>query len=292
MPLLASPITRLAHGAGARMGLSVLALAAAGAMSPALAVYIGQPVTPGTVQDNNPIKIALQSYSSSSGTIPTGYTYAVAYIAPDANWASTGAIDVSFQLFNPGNPPISSGQPKLKIGDGIQMLINPTTTGTKPTSSTTSLLGTFTIGTGVNQITKTSTVNVDPTLSGNYNSTAPYSGTGGGPSGFTYQAYNAAQLNAPAAPSAANAGGDIINWVITPNQGKFYVSDFYSSFTSSGNISLGIHYIGINSSSSYLGSTPADITYAVPEPGTWAAMVGIAGVVGVELGRRRRSPRR
>ena len=292
MPYLPNLFARRAHSTSARVGMSVLALVATGAMSPALAVYIGQPVTPGTIQDNTAIKIALQGYSSSSGTIPTGYTYAVAYIAPDASWASTGAIDVSFQLLNPGNPPISSGQPKLKIGDGIQMLINPTTTGTKPTSSTTSLLGTFSIGSGANQVTKTSTVNVDPALSGNYNSTAPYSGTGGGPSGFTYQAYNAAQLVAPSAPSAANAAGDIINWVITPNQGKFYVSDFYSSFTSSGNISLGIHYIGINASSSYLGSTPADITYAVPEPGTWAAIVGVTGLVGMEFGRRRRSLRR
>ncbi len=268
--------------------LSIAAILAAAAATPAWAVYIGGAVTPGAVMDNTAIKIELKSYSS-SGTLPVGYVYGVAYVAPDANWATTGALDVSFQLFNPGNPPLTSGAPKLKAADGIQFVISPTTTGTVYTSTTTSALTTFSISyLGSTLVSKTTTVPISTTGSGNYISGGTYGGTGGGPSsGFTYQAIATADLTAPAAPSVANAPGDIVNWVITPNAGKMYVSDFYKTATASGGIEMGIHYIGVNGTSSYFGSTPADVTYAVPEPSTWAALAGLGAFVGWEFRSRR-----
>lgn len=284
---------RIARSFPQGRNLSIAAVLAAAASTPAWAIYIGGAVTPGAVMDNTAIKIELKSYSS-SGTLPTGYVYGVAYVAPSANWATTGSLDVSFQLFNPGNPPLTSGIPKLKAADGIQFLISPTTTGTVYTSTTTSALTTFSIAyQGTTLVSKTTTVPISPSGSGNYLSAGTYAGTGGGPSsGFTYQAIATADLNAPAAPSALNAPGDIVNWVITPNVGKMYVSDFYKTASATGGIEMGIHYIGVNGTSSYFGSTPADVTYAVPEPSTWAALAGLGAFIGLELNSRRRKARR
>ena len=71
-----------------------------------------------------------------------------------------------------------------------------------------------------------------------------------------------------------------MNWRITPvgSGDKIYVSDFYK--TSVGGVYAGFHLIGINSKSSWIGAQAVDITYVTPEPGTWAAIVGVATIIG------------
>lgn len=243
-----------------------LALGVAAPLS-ALANAPGQAVTIGATQDNSTIKITFGSYSSVTSAAPVG-NYGVSYITPSPTWSTDGSVLVTFQIFNPGG--FSSGTiPKISQGLGFNMVPTAASgfTYTSTTSTSVSSVAVPTVGT-LTATTTFSGVNEYPT-----GGTIPSSGT------YSYIGANANTLNAPTSP--ATGGGDIITWKITPNAGKkIYVSDFYKtpSASSPGTVFAGFHLQGVNASSSWIGATAANIVYVTPEPGTWAAIVGLGGI--------------
>lgn len=247
--------------------------------SRATAITIGGQVSVGATAENSAIKINYGSYSASPASAPVA-TYAVAYVVPDANWATTGAVDVVFQIFNPGG--LNSGSaPFTKQGIGFN-LASTAAAGLKFTSTTSTALTSVTV----------------PNLGTLTTSGAAFSSAGEFPTGGSIPSsgtwnylVNSSQINAPTSPTTG--GGDIIAWMLTPNAGKkIYVSDFYNTANADG-LYTGFHLQGVNSSSSYIGVQAKDITYMVPEPSTWAGIVGVGSLVLWQAGseiRRRRTP--
>jgi hypothetical protein len=236
----------------------------------------GQAVTIGTARDNSAIKISYGSYSSVSSAAPVGL-YAVSYITPDANWATTGAVDITFQMFNPGG--LNSGSiPKITQGIGYN-LVSTAVAGLQYTSTTSAAVASVAVPT-----VGTLTATVTASGFGNF----PTGGSIPSASTYNYLAATGSTVTAPTSP--ATGGGDIITWILTPNAGKkIYVSDFYNSQTTDG---LGlysvIHLQGVNGSSSVIGATAPNIVYVVPEPGTWAAGAGVLAILGSQAYSRRR----
>lgn len=244
----------------------------------ASAITAGQPVTIGAVQDNNPIKITYGSYSSVTSAAPVA-NYAVSYIVPASDWATTGAVNITFQIFNPGG--LNSGaSPKSSQGIGYN-LVSTASSGLQYTSTTSAALASVTVPT-----VGTLTANVTVTGFGNY----PGGGSIPSASSYNYLAASSTTLNAPTSP--ATGGGDIIAWVLTPNAGKkIYVSDFYNTQTADGvGIYSAFHLQSVNGGgSAVIGATAPNIVFAAPEPGTWAAGVGVLAILGGQAYSRRRS---
>ena len=240
---------------------------------------IGAPVTLGAAADNSTIKITYGSYSSVVSAAPVG-VYAISYITPDANWATTGAVDITFQIFNPGG--LNSGSiPKISQGIGYNPI--PTASaGLQYTSTTSAAVASVVVPT-VGTITATgssfSGSNEYPT-----GASIPASGT------YDYVGATGSTITGPTSPSTG--GGNIITWILTPNAGKkIYVSDFYNTPIAGGlGIYSGFHLQGVNASSSFIGAQSPDIIYVTPEPGTWAAIVGMGALVGWQGYSRRRRP--
>lgn len=238
---------------------------------------IGGLVNVGALADNNAIRVGIGSYSSVPSAAPVG-TYGVAYVVPDANWATTGAVDVVFQIFNPGG--LNAGStPFIKMGIGFN-LASTAAAGLKFTSTTSAALTSVTVPTvGTRTAAGAAFTSASEFPTGG---TIPSSGT------WNYLA-NSTQIDAPTSPSTG--GGDIIAFILTPNAGKkIYVSDFYNTPNSDG-LFMGFHLQGVNSASSYIGAQAKDMTYLVPEPSTWAGIVGVGSIVlwqaGSQLRRRR-----
>ncbi|HTH49456.1 MAG TPA: PEP-CTERM sorting domain-containing protein [Candidatus Limnocylindria bacterium] len=244
----------------------------------ATAISIGGVVDIGAAGDNSAIKINYGSYSSAPSAAPVA-TYAVAYVVPDANWATTGAVDVVFQIFNPGG--LNSGSaPFTKMGIGFN-LASTAAAAQQFTSTTSAALTSVTVPT-VGTLTASGAV---------FSSAGEFPTGGSIPSSGTWNYLaRTTQIDAPTSP--ATGGGDIISWIITPNAGKkIYVSDFYNTPNADGLYSI-FHLQGVNNASSAIGVLPQDMTYLVPEPSTWAGIVGVGAVVFWQAGseiRRRRS---
>lgn len=247
--------------------------------SRATANVIGGPVNIGASGDNSAVEIKYGSFSSVTSAAPVA-TYAIAYVVPDANWATTGAVDVVFQIFNPGG--LNSGStPFIKMGLGFN-LASTAAAGLKFTSTTSAALTSVTVPT-VGTLTASGAA---------FTSASEFPTGGSIPSSGTWNyLVNSSQIDAPTSPSTG--GGDIIAWILTPNAGKkIYVSDFYNTTNSDGLYS-GFHLQGVNSASSYIGVESKDMTYLVPEPSTWAGIVGVGSLVlwqaGSEIRRRSRA---
>ena len=233
--------------------------------SRANAITIGGQVSVGATAENSAIKITYGSYSSVPASAPVA-TYAVAYVVPDANWATTGAVDIVFQIFNPGG--LNAGStPFTKQGLGFN-LASTAAAGLKFTSTTSAALTSVTVP-NLGTLTATGAA---------FSSASEFPTGGSIPSSGTWNyLVNSTQIDAPATPTTG--GGDIVAWILTPNAGKkIYVSDFYNTANADG-LYTGFHLQGVNGSSSYIGVQAKDITYMVPEPSTWAGIVGVGSVV-------------
>lgn len=240
------------------------------------AITAGQAVTIGATQDNNAIKITYGSYSSVTSAAPVA-NYAVSYILPASDWATTGAVNITFQIFNPGG--LNSGSiPKSTQGIGYN-LVSTAASGSQFTSTTSAAVASVTV----------------PTV-GTLTATVTATGFGDFPTGdripsassYNYLAASSTTLTAPTSP--ATGGGSIITWVLTPNAGKkIYVSDFYNTQTADGvGIYSAFHIQGVNGLSSVIGASAPNIVYVVPEPGTWAAGAGVLAILGSQAYSRRR----
>lgn len=233
-----------------------------------LAITAGQAVTIGAVRDNNAIKITYGSYSSNTSAAPVA-NYAVSYILPASDWATTGAVNITFQIFNPGG--LNSGSiPKSTQGIGYN-LVSTAVSGSQFTSTTSAAVASVTVPT-----VGTLTATVTATGFGNF----PTGGSIPSASSYNYLAASTTTITAPTSP--ATGAGDIITWVLTPNAGKkIYVSDFYNTQTADGvNIYSAFHIQGVNGLSSVIGASAPNIVYALPEPGTWAAGAGVLAILG------------
>jgi hypothetical protein len=205
--------------------------------------------------------------------------YEVSYVVPASDWATTGAVNITFQIFNPGG--LNSGSiPKSTQGIGYN-LVSTAAPGLQYTSTTSAAVGSVAVP-SVGTVTAT----VTATGFGNY----PTGGSIPSASSYNYLAASSTTVTAPTSP--ATGGGDIIAWVLTPNAGKkIYVSDFYNTPTADGvGIYSAFHIQGVNGASSVIGASAPNIVFAAPEPGTWAAGVGVLAILGGQAYSRRRTP--
>jgi hypothetical protein len=295
---MSGPKSKLKTQGDAVHGLRTGGLLLAGCLAgSAVAATVGAPVTIGAAADNSTIKMTFGSFTAGSGTPTAGGTWGVAYITPASTWGTTGAIDVTFQIFNPGATYLNqtTDNERIKAGDPIFFNLQSTATaGSEPYAAvvdvtTTANLASVTVPT-VSTFTSTDTA----TTFGNYKGSYSASG-GGGPGTFNFDVAASTDISAP---SHTAGGGDIMSWRITPNGAgasagdKIYVSDFYKTGVNDGSgnvVYAGFHLIGINSFSSWIGAKAGDIVYVTPEPSTWAAIIGLVGVVGWQVRSRCRS---
>ena len=63
---------------------------------------IGGAVTIGASADNSTIKMTFGSFSGDTSAASASAVWGVAYVKPASDWGTSGAVEVSFQLFNPG----------------------------------------------------------------------------------------------------------------------------------------------------------------------------------------------
>ena len=297
---MSGPKSKLKTRGDAVHGLRTGGLMLAGCLAGrAVAATVGAPVTIGAAADNSTIKMTFGSYSSDTTAAPltpAGAVWAVAYVTPASDWSSSGAVNVTLQVFNPGATWLNETTDNERI-NGTPVFFNlqsTATTGSEPYAAVAKVtksanLSSVTIPrvSPLSPLTFTSTDTA--TSFGNYKGS--YSGTGGGgPGTFNHTATSSSEIKAPSHTAGA---GDIMSWSITPNGtgasagDKIYVSDFYK--TSVGGVYAGFNLIGINGLSSWIGAKAGDIVYVTPEPGTWAAIIGLVGAVGWQVRSRRRS---
>ena len=271
----------------------------------AMAATIGAPLTLGAAADTSTIKMTFGSFSrdtTAAPLTPAGAVWAVAYVTPASDWSTTGAVNVTLQVFNPGATWLnqSTDNERIKSGDPVFFNLQSTATaGSEPYSA----VANVTASSALSSVTVPGVSPFSPqtfTTTQAFSSAGEYKGSynasgGGGPGVFNYQALATGDINAPL---HAAGGGDVMSWRISPTGSgasagdRIYVSDFYKTGVNDGSgnvVYAGFHLIGINGLSSWIGAKAGNIVYVTPEASTWVAILGLVGAVGWQVHSRRRS---